>query len=68
VPGQDQVIADLGRLLSTTNVDVNQPKTPAGCMSSPDDQDCGGLFQALGLPFAGQTASEQRFFRTAPQP
>jgi len=70
----DAVIADLAALLQNTNVDASQnppPEKPEdgmpspGCMSGPDDADCSGLFRNFGLPFGGQPASEQKFFRVA---
>jgi len=59
----DIVIADLAALLKDSNVDTNQEHTASGCMSSPDDSDCGPLFANLGLPFAGKAAGKQTFFR-----
>ena len=61
----DVVTADLGALLKDTNIDTNQEKTAAGCMSSPQDKDCAGIFANLGLPFAGTPAGKQSFFRKA---
>jgi uncharacterized repeat protein (TIGR04052 family) len=46
---------DLAALLANTNLDVNAPDTPAGCMATTSDPDCAGIFAALGLPF-GATA------------
>ncbi|WP_242072016.1 MbnP family copper-binding protein [Nostoc sp. FACHB-110] len=57
------VIADIAALVANTNLAVNQPDTPPGCMSSPDDRDCVGIMANLGLSFAGQPASSQKFFR-----
>jgi uncharacterized repeat protein (TIGR04052 family) len=62
-PANDVVLADLGALLRNTDIDSNQPKTAAGCMSSPEDRDCAGIFANLGLPFAGKPAGTQSFFR-----
>jgi len=62
---RDAVVADLAALLQNTNVDTNQEKTAAGCMSSPEDGDCAGIFANLGLPFAGRPAGKQSFFRGA---
>ena len=62
-PATDVVVADLGSLLKNSNIDENQPKTPAGCMSGPDDSDCAALFASLGLPFGDAPAGPQRFFR-----
>ena len=62
-PVTDFVVADLAALLKDTNIDVNQEKTAVGCMSSPEDSDCAGIFAHLGLPFAGKPAGPQSFFR-----
>lgn len=59
-----RVEADLGKLLQNTDVDVNQPDTPAGCMSGPDDSDCQGIFRQLGLDAAH---SPQAFFALKPR-
>lgn len=61
-PDKDVVVADLKSVLEGVNVDVNQPETPAGCMSTPSDGDCNPLLRNFGLTFAGQ-AGEQKFFR-----
>ncbi|MCX6593708.1 MAG: metallo-mystery pair system four-Cys motif protein [Acidobacteria bacterium] len=60
-PVQDVVVADLGRLLKDSNVDVNQEKTPSGCMSGLGDSDCAPIFANFGLPFNGQSG-KQTFF------
>jgi uncharacterized repeat protein (TIGR04052 family) len=57
------VVADLKALLAGTNVEVNQPDTDPGCMSSPDDDDCAAIFANLGLPFNWAPAGSQTFFR-----
>ncbi len=64
----DVAVADLAALLKDTNIDTNQEKTAAGCMSNPEDSDCAGLFANLGLPFAGKPAGKQSFFRKAAGP
>lgn len=64
----DFVVADLAVLLKDSNIDTNQEKTPAGCMSGPDDSDCAPLFANLGLPFAGKPAGKQLFFRKGALP
>lgn len=58
----DIVITDLKKLLDGANVDVNQPKTPSGCMSGQNDADCAPLFANLGLTFAGKASPGQKFF------
>lgn len=61
-PEDDVVIADLAELLSQTDLSRNQANTPAGCMSSPEDRDCGGIIQNLGLSFNGAPSPGQAFF------
>ena len=62
-PARQVVVADLRALLEGVNVDVNQPKTPAGCMSSPNDGDCDPLMHNFGVAFGGKPSAGQRFFR-----
>lgn len=62
-PNKNVVIADLASLLANTNLTINQPNTPQGCMSSPDDRDCTNIMKNFGLPFGNQPASQQQFFR-----
>lgn len=62
-PASNVVVADLKGLLQGVNIDVNAPDTPAGCMSTPNDPDCNPLMRNFGLPFAGEAASGQTFFR-----
>jgi uncharacterized repeat protein (TIGR04052 family) len=58
------IVADLGALLSDSNLDMNQPNTPPGCMSDPDDEDCAPVFHNFGLTFpGGQPINTQKFFR-----
>jgi uncharacterized repeat protein (TIGR04052 family) len=63
-PAQSVVVGDLAALLKNSDVDHNQPKTASGCMSGTTDADCGPLFANLGLPFPGQQAKKQAFFRS----
>ena len=67
-PAADIVIADLAALLKDSNIDTNQEKTAAGCMSSPDDGDCAPLFANLGLAIADKPAGKQTFFRKGSLP
>ena len=60
---QNVVVADMKALLTGVDVNTNQPDSPAGCMSSPNDGDCDPLMQNLGLSFGGRTSAGQRFFR-----
>ena len=61
-PAENVVIADLAALVSGTNLSENQANTAIGCMSSPEDSDCAGIMQSLGLPFNDQPTVEQSFF------
>ena len=58
----DTVVMDVAAMLAGSNVDKNQERTAAGCMSAPNDADCGPLFTSLGLPFADAAAAPQRVF------
>ncbi len=60
---RDVIDLDLGALLRSADVTVNQPKTAAGCMSGQTDRDCAPIFAALGLPFAGAPGGSQNAFR-----
>jgi uncharacterized repeat protein (TIGR04052 family) len=64
-PATDTIIADLAALFADSDLEVNHPDTPPGCMSDPGDSDCGPLLQNLGVNFANglPDPSRQRFFR-----
>jgi uncharacterized repeat protein (TIGR04052 family) len=63
-PARDVIVADLAALLTASDVRRNQPQTAAGCMSAPNDEDCGGLFASLGLAHpAADPALARPFFR-----
>lgn len=62
-PTTNTAIADLKSLVSQTNLAVNQANTPPGCMSEPNDGDCTGIMNNLGLPFGDKPAVEQTFFK-----
>lgn len=62
-PGSSFVVADLAALLKDSNVDVTPEKYKSGCMSTVENPDCAPLFANLGLPFGGQPARQQTFFR-----
>jgi uncharacterized repeat protein (TIGR04052 family) len=55
-PAKSTIVADMGRVLKSANVDVNAPKTSPGCMSFPGDADCPPVMGALGLAYDGQPA------------
>lgn len=61
-PKTDTIVADLGEMLSTSNVDTNMPDTAAGCMSGTDDGDCKTILPALGVGFDG-VLPQQKFFK-----
>jgi uncharacterized repeat protein (TIGR04052 family) len=62
-PTKNLVVADLARLVATSNLNQNQPKTASGCMSEPNDRDCMSIMTNLGLPFMNKSAATQTFFR-----
>lgn len=62
---------DLKALFADVNVDVNEEKTSAGCMSFPGDDDCLGIFKSLGLKFeaeGNQPTGTQTFMRAEKAP
>jgi uncharacterized repeat protein (TIGR04052 family) len=62
-PKSAKVVLDLGALLAGTDITVNAPKSPSGCMSMPGDSDCTALMDRLGLPFDGHASSGQKWVR-----
>ena len=62
-PAKDVIDVDLGALYANSNVDINQEKTAAGCMSAPDDSDCKPVFLNLGLAFGDTKPSSQTFMK-----
>lgn len=62
-PENNIVVADLANLVSQTDLASNQPDTPAGCMSSPEDLDCMAIAHQLGLSFDDRASEGQTFFR-----
>ncbi len=59
---KNQVVVDMGRVLTDTNVDVNAPKTSPGCMSFPKDPDCPPIMNAMGLTYDGKAPSAPQQF------
>lgn len=57
-PEQDTVVVDMAALLADSDLSRNQPETPLGCMSDPNDGDCVEIFTQLGLE-----DQPQAFFR-----
>jgi hypothetical protein len=62
-PSRNVIVADLAALVADTNLSVNQPSTAPGCMSEPNDRDCVGIMNALGLAFNGAAVQHQTFFK-----
>lgn len=60
---KDTAIFDLKALFAGANVDINQEKTAAGCMSFEGDSDCAPVFRNLGLAFEGREAGVQSVIR-----
>ncbi len=61
---KDVVTVDLKSLFAGANVDINQEKTAAGCMSFEGDSDCKPVFANLGLSFEGSKPVKQTFIRS----
>ena len=57
----NRVVADYAKLVDGAPLGSDQALDP-GCMSKPEDTDCGPLFENLGLSFAGSEAGAQQFF------
>lgn len=64
-PATDVIVADLATLLQDSDINSNQEETPPGCMSAPNDQDCGPIMRNLGVSFENglPSASTQKLFR-----
>lgn len=60
-PTEGMIVFDVDALLAGVDLTSNTPDTAPGCMSSPDDPECGPLFDHLGLAF-GEGAGDQRVF------
>lgn len=59
---EQTVVLDLSTLLAGADVDVNTENTGPGCMSEPNDPECVGVFDALGLPLGDRPAGTQTVF------
>lgn len=62
-PDSDSVVADLERLFSGVDLDVDTDAADGACMAGPDDPDCAPVFRNLGLPFGDAAGGQQTFFR-----
>ncbi len=60
---KQRLVLDLGALLAATDVTINHPDSPSGCMSGADDDDCVEIMDRFGLSFRGQPSRGQQFFR-----
>jgi uncharacterized repeat protein (TIGR04052 family) len=65
---KDVLVLDLGSLLADTDVTVNMPGSPSGCMSSPKDDDCVGIMNRFGLPFRDKASVGQKFVSVERRP
>ena len=65
-PKKDAIVADFGVLLADSDVEVNAPDSPPGCMGGSTDADCVGPFGRLGIPFGGHPGGTQQVFRVGP--
>lgn len=62
-PEHSVIVANLGALLSGSDVGSNTAGSAPGCMSDPNDPECVPVFARLGLSFpAGQPVAGQTFF------
>lgn len=59
---QDTVVADIGKVLADTNVDINTNETAPGCMSGVRDPECAQVLPGFGLAFEGKTSGPQQLF------
>lgn len=62
-PQKDVLVMDLAALLAGTDVTVNMPQSPSGCMAFVQDDDCIDIMDRFGLPFRGKASAGQKFFR-----
>lgn len=60
---KSDIVVDLASLFANSNVTENEPDSPTGCMSNPDDSDCAPIFEALGLSFGDTAGTVQSVFR-----
>ncbi len=67
-PASEILVLDLAQLVAGTDVTVNAPKTPAGCMASPKDDDCIDIMSRFGLRYRGKASAGQRFIRVEKAP
>ncbi|GAA6614795.1 MbnP family copper-binding protein [Scytonema sp. NUACC26] len=61
-PSKNKIVVDLAKLVTNTNLSQNQPNTPPGCMSEPNDKDCTEIMANFGIPFGGQSSVKQTLF------
>ncbi len=61
-PSDLRIAADIAALVEGSTLG-NTMDTAPGCMSAPNDPECGPIFENLGLAFGGQAAGTQSFLR-----
>lgn len=62
---RQKVVLDLGELLAATDITVNAPNSPSGCMSFTNDDDCVAIMDRLGLDFRGKPSAGQHFVKAS---
>jgi uncharacterized repeat protein (TIGR04052 family) len=67
-PASEVLVLDLAKLLAATDVTVNAPETPSGCMASPKDNDCIDIMNRFGLRYRGKASTGQKFIRVEKAP
>ena len=63
----EPVGADLAALFAGVDLTVEEGRS-AVCMSGPDTPECGPMFGAVGLEYAGTGGQNQSFFRAMSSP
>lgn len=63
-PSTDIIAADMKALLADSDLQVNHPDTPPGCMATPEDSDCEMVMRNLGVNFSNgmPDPSRQKLF------
>ena len=67
---QDHIIMDIGKALAASNVVVNTPNTPPGCLSSNADPECIPVIPRLNLDFTyipGPSMPLEQYNKVVPQ-
>lgn len=56
------ITLDVAALVANTDVTQNTEETAPGCMAGPEDPECFGVFDALGLEYEGEASTGQKAF------